>query len=247
MQWESFKQRVSDSAVEFALSAFWVAVWGALVSVVIGLYLFAKGASPYLLVALASTAMTFLLVLITTAAIVFLQRRGKHGSSPARVGRKGFLDYKIQGQRALTAMTGSLNAITRLMKAVGKDALSGAKRTARAQKGRGNTDERAYRVMNRTAHRLDKRASAMKLHSANYALNVAAFVEGFGKWSDWVIESGSTSTEQRRQVADLLDSFGKTAAAQIPSLEQFCASVEQGRAAGEHMDLAGQSLIPLCQ
>ena len=66
----------------------------------------------------------------------------------------------------------------------------------------GNTDERAYRVTERTALKLDKRGSVMRLHADKYSADVQLFIEGFGKWTEWVASEGSGD---RQQLAAMLD------------------------------------------
>jgi hypothetical protein len=243
MGWESFKQRVSDSAIDFALSAFWVAVWGAIVATLAAVILFFRGASPYMLVALVSSAVTLALVVAVTGAVVAIRSRSSRQAASSRSGRKGYLDYKIQGQRALGAMSSSVQAATRVMEAVGTEATSGARRTRLAQSLKfGNADELAYRQVARTGRRLERRASAMKLHADKYATDVALFIEGFGKWTEWVIQQ-APDQNQRAQLATMLEGMRVSAEGQIPHMQSFMAVVEDSRQSSEVMDLAGGSLV----
>lgn len=242
MTWQDFKQRISESAIDFALNAFWVVVWGVILTAIAAVYLLFKGASPYLLVGLASAALALIFVLMITASVVFLQRRARKATEPARVGRKGFLDYRMQGQRALASMNRSQEAINRQMNRIGRQTIADARRVQRAQRGFGNTDERAYRALRRAASHLRKRATAMKLHATKYAADVSLFTEGFGKWMEWAVTKGNTDRNQFAQLADALQSFQETMDANIPHLEALRATMDGARESSEEMDVAGASL-----
>lgn len=242
MSWESVKRRVTESAVEFALNAFWIAVWGVVATGVTAGVLFLKGASSYLLIALAAIASTLVVVLGVTAAVAFVQRQARRVSVPPRAGRKGFLDYKIQGQRALARMTASLTAMTEQTERIGRELTADARRMERAQRARRNADERGYRAMKRAAAHVDRRAALMRLHATNYASDVRLFIEGTGKWIDWVAINDMRDRNQLAQFAAILQTFQQTLDESVVSLEAFRQSIEESRSASEEMDIAGGAL-----
>lgn len=59
MEFAVIRQRITDSAVDFALNAFWVAVAGAAVTAVAVCYVFWRGLSEKLVWALSASFATF--------------------------------------------------------------------------------------------------------------------------------------------------------------------------------------------
>jgi hypothetical protein len=238
------KSKLAESAIDFALYAFWVGLYGVIVTSATAIYAFMHGISFYWIIGLASAAATFLLVLLLTASIVFLRKRAS-GMKPAPTGKKGLWDYKIQGQRSLLRMNKSMVAMTVQMGKITRLLQRGLRKMKWAQKGWGNPDERSYRAIQNTAQRLQVRASVLRLHAEKYNADVELFMEGFGKWADWVVERGDATSTQRSELAVLLKGFRESIDSTIPSMDSYCIAIEGSRESSESMDIVGGSLIEI--
>ena len=111
MHWQTFKSRLSESAISVALDAFWFAVWGAVLTAATAIILFIRGASLPVLTGLMGAAIAFGVVLLATAIIV-IRRRVRSGGGVV-TGTKGFMDYKIQGSRAANKMAAHIVSFTK--------------------------------------------------------------------------------------------------------------------------------------
>lgn len=243
MPLQSFRQRLVDSAIEVALEAFWVAVWGAVLTGGGILYVSIAGAPFYWLTALGGGCIAFAVVVVATGTLV-LFRRGGHGV-PLRVGRKGFMDYKIQSLRALNRLAGELVGITSEMTRIGGQVDSDTKRVHKAQRGWRGSDERAYGATLRAARRIEKRAAVMRIHSDKFAEDARLFTEGAEKWFDWVLTAVTTDAERREisQVATLLEGLHGSVCGTLSSMEVLRQSVEGPRNMSEQLDIACGALL----
>ena len=203
-------------------------------------YIFFGSIPIHWIIGMSSAAVAFLVVSLLTASLVLLKNRSRQVA--AVVGRKGFLDYKIQGLRGLKRMNISTVAMTTQMQRIGKLVKSGTRRVQRAQRGWWSSEERAYRSIQRTAQGLRKLASVFGLHAESYISDVVLFREGVGKWMDWIVEKGGADNRQRSELASLLDGFQGSIEGTIPILREYRVAVENSRASSEALDIVGAML-----
>lgn len=203
------------------------------------LYTSVAGAPFYWLTAMSGATIAFAVVVVATGTLVALHRsRGQHAP---RVGRKGFMDYKIQAMRALDRLPAELAEMTREMNLITTQVSADTKRLTKAL----GSDERAYRAGLRAARRIDKRATIMRIHAGKFAEDVQLFTEGSEKWFNWMLEAPAAGAGRGEvsQVATLLDGMHTTVCETLSTMRAFAESVEGSRAFSEQMDIACGALL----
>lgn len=240
MSWQTIKERIAESAIDFALNAFWVAVCGLILTAAAGIIARVRGAPAWVFVAAMSAACTLLAVVLITSAVVALKHRSLRHSGAVGVGQKGFLDYKIQASRAVNRLSGNLGTMTAEMERVGRETSADAARLVRAQQRGG--DERGYRAMTKAAHHLLKRAAKMKLHAIKYAKDVDLMIEGTTKWMEWLLETGTADPRELQQFASALRGFKSSMNFSLAAMQEFRAIVDQNRRISERFDVAGAAM-----
>jgi uncharacterized membrane protein YhiD involved in acid resistance len=140
MDFQATRQRIFDSAIEFALDAFWFALWSIVATAIATVWGLRTGAPLWLVAGLAGAFVAFLVVVIATASIVAIRHR-KNKVHP-KVGRKGFMDYKIQAIRALSRLNRALGGLTDQMARIERQAEIDSRRLNKAV----GSDERDTRL-----------------------------------------------------------------------------------------------------
>lgn len=237
----NWRERVTDSAIDFALNAFWVAFYGAVVTGVIAAYGWWngwwQGISERWLWAVIASLLTFIFVLLTTAAMVAVTRHSQRRIRP--VGRKGLIDFVHDRDRAMSEMNRHLTRLAKETVLIGKIANKYAPRIQRAA----TLNWRWLQIMlvKQFAAGLNRRAIHMGVHGPMLAASVDAFINNTQQWLAWMRNHAQPVSDQG--FFDSLHKLKNSSEVALPNLKGFRDSTERQRLLGADLDIAGGRVV----
>lgn len=239
MDFSKAKAVVAQSALDFALNAFWVAVVGAAftVSAVVWAQLSAR---QELLSAFLGAFAAFAVMLLATAAIARVQQRPR---AVQKQGRKGLLNYIYDRDRATAAVMKSMTTLAAETAAIGRLTQRGAVgASAINRRGGPKQTQRAYKHAGKVARAIAKRTAVMRIHATRYAENSALFMESVNSWLDWMAAHEASLDDETGFVAVVVG-LGEAVAGAKPSTVGFRDAVERNRLLSDQMDVSGEGLV----
>jgi hypothetical protein len=236
-----FTERLRESGIDFALNAFWVAVWGAVVLVAIAAYGVWQGIPDNYIWLLIGALLALVFVIAITWALVWVKRKKSTTAAPPQ-GRKGLLNHVIDTKRAMARVNASLPQIARETVKIGKITVQEtAKLEAIKRRGGAQVEERAYAQSGRAVRRLLKRTEAMLVHAGLFSSNVDQLDMSLSAWISW-LHDRNQPIEGAQEFKQALDSLAAASRSAMPHTVSFRDSVEQNRALNDHFDVLGERL-----
>ena len=237
---ESWRQRFVTSGVEFALQAFWVAVWGAVAVLLAGIWAFLGGVSTRWIFAAGGAFVAFLVVIIVTASLVLLRRRTKQ---PARVGRRGLFDSVRGVRESGKRLVEDLNVITQQMNNITNIASKTSERfayfKAQAAAGKDPTDD-IHKAATKAAKKLIKYGSVMRLRSNALKANVEFLMQCLDEWLTWALKE--KQTEQLAMLSASLQQLLASTNSALPGMISFRDGTDSIRWIDSQFDIAGEDM-----
>lgn len=239
MDISSARSRLARTAVDAALEAFWVGLWGGVLTVVGLAFGIIHGIKKQWIFFGIALIAAFVFTVTLTAVMVWFKGRTKPKPSP---GRKGLLDWikdadlaNMEINREATAFTKETNRIGRLARQAKRDM------DRITTRGGPKVVIDAHRSQEVYAARIIKRAQVMSLWVTSYAAHTDLIVTSLGNRLEWAIKNRSTG-HLARVKAD--------AATLAPALDQaidgvvvFRGGMESIRQMSAAMDAAGAVLV----
>ncbi len=245
---QTVRQRVAESALDFALNAVWTALFGLCGAIAVLLLRWAGQltlpAATYHAVIGAAIALAF--VVVSTAWVVVYRRR-RPGVIERMQGRPGLLDFVADGHAAMFELAGDLRNLHTDVLAIGDVLRRGTKAAQRVNASPMSSKHAVIARDNarRVARGITGRCAKMALHASRYAKNVDVFLAGIGGWVQWARAEGQLSAVSalRNPLEQLLESTS----GQVESLRSFRETVEGSRKLSADLDSACQGLIGILE
>jgi hypothetical protein len=235
---ENLRDKAADSAVDFALNAFWVAVWGAVVTGLLALWAMRIDIPATWVYALGGAFTAFVVVALATGGLVWYRRGRVVAVKPAR---KGYLNFKVEALRAMTANNKHIGEIGDETARIGKMMGAGARKIEKINANGRDVDERAYKLARKTAAKLLKRVRKMELHIERFSVDTDAWISNFTSWFRWAEKENLL--DKLAGMKPALTSLLTNVRTAKPNTKGFRDSADGIRSMSDDMDFAAGRLV----
>lgn len=238
----ALRARISDSAIDFALNAFWVAAVSAAATALVMIWAILKDADQRWIYAGLGAFEAFIFVIAVTAGVVLMRRRV--AAKIPKVGRKGLLDFQRDGTKAIGLVTAALVVITKHVAEIAPLLDASTQRISRIDaRGGPHLLDRRHAEAAATAVKLEKIAQNMELQISSYTNNVDTFIQSNRAWLEWAAKSGRTSG--LRPMSPSLRALAQSLEASISKAEAYVVAVENSREISAELDVVGEHIVTI--
>lgn len=231
-----WRSKMADSAVDFALNAFWVAVWGAVVTAAVLVVGVVTGLPVNWLWALSASLITFAFLLAVTWV---LPRVSAKQGQPKKSGRRGLLDFINARDRAAVEINKNVGMITTHTTRIGDKAGKHGLRMDSAKRvgWRWLINHRVRAA----ARDLRREGVRMGIYAERLEQSTSLFIENTTNWLQWMRDDGTPV--ERDQIVPVLTSFRNAVVGALPNIRTFRATSDHNRRLSADLDLAGEAIV----
>lgn len=238
---KGIRKKLAESAVEAALNAFWIAVYGVLVTAAGVVWMAFRNLDSKWLFAFAGALASFTIVVLVTWALVWIRRR-RNVAEPQK-GRKGMLNYIIDRDRSIAAMSVSIDAINKEITRLGNElTVLNSKVVAIQLRGGPRAQELIYAHTETASRRITKRVAVLEIHTTRLRDDVNLLSISMSGWLDWAARK-NIEIEGKEQFLKTLATLKSTMTSAAASATTAKGNLANMRELSDDLDRVGERLM----